>query len=84
MHARAHGVFLTLLFAGLVSVSTVGCYHHQHDYDEHGEVAMQWSAGEEPYYERWENQTHRDHKDWNQRSSDEQRQYWSWRHDHQS
>ena len=80
MRARSQGLMLTLLFAGLVSVSTFGCYHH-HDHDY---VAMRWSNGEEPYYERWENETHRDHKSWDQRNADEQRQYWDWRRDHQS
>lgn len=82
MRARVHGLYFTLLFAGLISVSAFGCYHHNdHDHDY---VAMQWSAGEEPNYERWEQDTHRDHKDWNQRSADEQHSYWDWRKSHQS
>ena len=81
MRARPRGFTLTLLFAGLVSSAAIGaCYHH-HDYDY---VAVRWSVGEEPYYERWEHETHRDHRDWDQRNGDEQRAYWQWRHDHQS
>jgi hypothetical protein len=81
MRARVHGLALILSLAGLASVATVGCYAHHHDYDQ---VTVRWSAGEEPYYERWENETHRDHKDWQQRNSDEQHDYWEWRHSHNS
>ncbi len=82
MRARIHGLALILSLAGLASVATVGCYTHpHHDYDQ---VSVRWSGGEEPYYERWEGETHRDHKDWQQRNSDEQRDYWSWRRNHQS
>jgi hypothetical protein len=80
MRARFHGLTLTLLFAGLAAVTTVGCYHH-HDYDS---VSVHWTTGEEPYYESWEKETHRDHRDYSQRSADEQHSYWDWRHSHQS
>ena len=32
------------------------------------------------YYNRWEHDTHRDHKDFRKRPADERKQYWDWRH----
>jgi hypothetical protein len=66
-----------LMIAGAVASPAVvtGCYHHHY-------YAGTWNDNEAPYYARWEAETHRDHKDWGQRSADEQQQYWTWRHDH--
>jgi hypothetical protein len=66
-----------LVIAGAVASPTVvtGCYHHYY----HGT----WSDTEGPYYARWEAETHRDHKDWSQRNTGEQQEYWNWRQSHQ-
>lgn len=66
-----------LMIAGAIASPTIvaGCYHHGYQH-------AAWSDNEAPYYARWEQETHRDHKDWAQRNGDEQQQYWSWRHDH--
>jgi hypothetical protein len=68
-----------LMIVGALASPVVvsGCYHHG-GYDH-----AAWSDSEGPYYARWEQETHRDHKDWAQRNGGEQGQYWSWRHDHQ-
>lgn len=52
----------------------ISCYHHYDNDDHH-----HWSDAERPYYQRWEQETHRDHKDWDQRNGDEQKAYWQWR-----
>jgi hypothetical protein len=39
-----------------------------------------WNRDEVVYYNRWENETHRDHREFKQRKSDEQKEYWTWRH----
>lgn len=67
---------MLLLFGGVAATTTLGgCYaHHPHDY-----VVAQWSVNEEPYYERWEHETHWDHQDYNRRNSDDQKAYWQWR-----
>jgi hypothetical protein len=72
-------LFSALMIAGALASPVVvsGCYHHP----DHEYVAT-WSDNEAPYYSRWEAETHRDHKEWAQRNADEQKQYWSWRHDH--
>ena len=32
------------------------------------------------YYSRWETDTHRSHVDFRKRKPDEQKEYWTWRH----
>jgi hypothetical protein len=32
------------------------------------------------YYQQWETDTHRDHRDFRRRKDDEQKEYWTWRH----
>lgn len=32
------------------------------------------------YYSRWETDTHRNHVDFRKRKPDEQKEYWTWRH----
>lgn len=41
-----------------------------------------WDGNEGVYYQRWEVETHRDHREFKKRHSDEQKEYWTWRHDH--
>lgn len=69
-----------LMIAGAVASPMVvaGCYHHHYN-----SATLTWSDNEGPYYSRWEQETHRDHRDWAARNAGEQNEYWSWRHDHQ-
>ena len=39
-----------------------------------------WDKNEIAFYGRWENETHRKHDDISHRNADEQKEYWSWRH----
>jgi hypothetical protein len=41
-----------------------------------------WDSNEVVYYQRWESETHRDHRDFKKRTKDEQKEYWDWRHKH--
>jgi hypothetical protein len=56
-----------------------GCAVHARIYDPYYHDYHDWN-GETVYYNQWEHDTHRDHKDFKQRSPDEQKQYWDWRH----
>lgn len=38
---------------------------------------------DEPSYRQWENETHREHRDFNQRNDDERRQYDGWHRAHE-
>jgi len=60
---KFHAYLLAVLF--VTSISTVGCRSSQPD--------------ETVVYNRWEVQTHRDHKDLNQRPPDEQKEHRDWR-----
>jgi hypothetical protein len=78
---RKHSVLqlaLVILFAGL----STGCTVHAGYYDPYYHDRHPWS-GEVVYYQQWETETHRDHRDFKKRSQDEQKQYWDWRHQHQ-
>jgi hypothetical protein len=39
-----------------------------------------WDNNEGVYYQRWEHDTHRNHRDFRKRGKNEQQQYWNWRH----
>ncbi|HWZ60728.1 MAG TPA: hypothetical protein VNW46_17220 [Gemmatimonadaceae bacterium] len=80
---RHYRVTSVIWMVGVLATSGIaaGCMHH-HD-EGGGYVAVTWTDREEPYYERWEHDTHRDHVDWGHRRDDERQQYWAWRHDHQ-
>ena len=74
-----------LLSIALVSplVST-GCTGHVYyrAYDPYYHDYHRWDPDEDAYYHRWENDTHRDDRDFRKRDKEEQKQYWDWRHAH--
>ena len=76
---RSSSVMRVILMAGALASTGIvaGCAHPHHDYDT---VSVSWSAGEEPYYERWEHDTHRDHVDFDKRNDADKKEYWDWRH----
>ena len=51
-------------------------------YDPAYEDYHVWDRDESGYYQRWEVETHRDHRDFAKRNSGEQKEYWTWRHTH--
>lgn len=77
-------VLSALMIASAIASPAVvaGCYHHHDDHYDNRDSGR-WSDSEGPYYARWEQETHRDHKEWSNRNGDEQREYWSWRQQHQ-
>lgn len=69
-----------LLAAAIAApVLTTGCAVHARIYDPYYHDYHVW-ATEEPYYSQWEHDTHREHRDFDKRSADEQKNYWDWRH----
>lgn len=81
MH-RSVGLFvLAVALASPVVIS--GCAEHVRVYDaEYGDY-HDWNHQEVVYYEQWERETHRDHRDFDRRSDQEKRDYWKWRHSHE-
>jgi hypothetical protein len=77
------GVVL-LSAVGAVSLGSVGCAGRGQVrvYDSYHNDYHRWNNHEVVYYNQWETEGHRDHRDFNQRSSDEQKDYWNWRHNH--
>jgi hypothetical protein len=49
-------------------------------YDPYYNDYHRWDHNEVAYYSQWEVNTHRDHKDFQKRSPDEQKEYWTYRH----
>ncbi len=70
---------LLLAVAIAAPVLTTGCEVHARVYDPYYRDYHVW-ATEEPYYTQWEHDTHREHRDFDKRSTDEQKDYWNWRH----
>jgi hypothetical protein len=78
------------LFAAALAgtVLTTGCQsHHDHrDHDDQPAQAQPAQAApvqnETVVYNKWEVETHRAHKELNQRPADEQKEYQSWRQQH--
>ncbi len=66
-------ILLSAAMASTVLVS--GCAVHARVYDR-------WNGHETVYYGQWESETHRDHQDFNKRSAADQKEYWTWRHNH--
>jgi hypothetical protein len=51
-------------------------------YDPAYEDYHVWDRNEAVYYQRWEVESHHDHRDFRTRNSAEQKEYWTWRHAH--
>jgi Spy/CpxP family protein refolding chaperone len=79
--AVPHLVLASLLAA---TVALVGCAAHSEYrvYDPDDGTYHYWNRSEAGYYNQWEHDTHRHHRDYRKRSQDEQRQYWQWRANH--
>lgn len=73
----------SVFMAGALIFSSVGfsgCSDHARYYDAEYRDYHPWNHGEVAYYNRWEVETHREHRDFDRRSAEEQREYWKWRH----
>ncbi len=69
------------LFLFLIVVS-LGCAARVRVFDEEHRDYHHWDRGEVVYYQRWDVDTHRDHRDFGRRSDEEKKEYWNWRHEH--
>jgi hypothetical protein len=74
----------TALFAAVLAAPMLfsGCSVHAgyRTYDPYYGDYHTWDNGEVVYYNQWEHDTHRDHRDFRKRSPDEQKEYYTWRH----
>ena len=66
----------TMLFTGCSArVSTGYTVHDGYYNDDHV-----WDDHEIVFYNRWEGETRRDHRDFRSRPANEQKEYFTWRH----
>jgi hypothetical protein len=75
-HKRTVSILLAV--ALLSPVLFNGCSNRTYDTTYRDYHA--WDSSEESAYQRWEAETHREHQDFGKRNADEQKEYWTWRH----
>jgi hypothetical protein len=73
--------FAPMLLAAAIAVPVLcnGCTAGVRVYDPYYHDYHGWAA-ETPYYNQWEHDTHRDHRDFDKRSDADKKEYWDWRH----
>ncbi len=80
MRSMFRNLALLLLAAAIaLPALTTGCAVHAGYYDPYYHDYHHW-PGEEGYYVQWEQDTHRDHMDFNKRGDADKKAYYDWRH----
>jgi hypothetical protein len=77
--------FLGPLVLGAAMIAPVlasGCAAHTRYYDEYHSDYHTWNNGEVGAYRVWVGERHYEYRDYNRLSKEQQRDYWSWRHEH--
>ena len=86
MSLGSHSLRTLLLATALTaSLAGIGCsdHHYYRVYDPYYTDYHVWNNDEVVYYHRWADETHRDPgRDFRKLSKDEQKEYWTWRHNH--
>jgi hypothetical protein len=86
MSRGSHPLSSLLLAAALASsLAGIACEHHHYYrvYDPYYTDYHVWNNDEVVYYNRWAAENHRDpHRDFRKLPPEEQKEYWTWRHNH--
>lgn len=69
---------MTAMLGSTVAIG--GCAVRMYDAD-HNDY-HRWNHQEDVFYVQWENETHRDHRNFRDRDANDQKEYWNWRHQH--
>jgi hypothetical protein len=79
---KQHLISLVMITALVSPAVIAGCSGRAEyrTYDPYYGDYHVWDNNEVVYYQRWEHDTHRDHRDFRKRNKDEQKEYWTWRH----
>jgi hypothetical protein len=77
-------MFVAAAFFGTLLISGCAVRGEYRVYDPEYHDYHRWNHTENDYYVRWEDETHRRHRDFRQRDQQEQDQYWQWRHQHEN
>jgi len=84
--SRGSHLLSSLLLGAVLASSLAGiaCEHHYYRvYDPYYTDYHVWNDEEVVYYRRWCDETRRSHdRDFRKLSRDEQKEYWTWRHNH--
>lgn len=85
--SRGSQVLSSLLLGGALvfSVAGLACenHHSYRVYDPYYTDYHVWNHDEDDYYRRWASETHHDpHRDFRNLPQGEQKDYWTWRHNH--
>lgn len=77
-----HRLLLSLVVLGALAVpiTLTGCYSQVRVYDQNHHDYHNWNHHEVVYYQHWETSTHRNHREFKDRDSHDQQEYWEWRH----
>ena len=75
-HTAAFLLAVTLAAPMLIT----GCAAHVRYYDAGYGDYHTWDHNEVVYYNGWERDTHRDHREFKDRSDAEKKEYWAYRH----
>jgi hypothetical protein len=69
--------------AGVLATASLGaCTHRNNIYDPTYNDTHRWNAREDAAYRRWEAERRLQHDEYSRRAVDQQRAYWTWRHQH--
>lgn len=85
MNRPARGVKVLLLSVALSAfAASTACEHHYYRvYDPYYTDYHVWNHDEDEYYHEWAVETHHDeHRDFRRLPPGEQKEYWTWRHNH--
>ena len=79
---RVNPLWLGILW--LASFAGVACEHHYYRvYDPYYTDYHVWNDDEVRYYRQWAAETHHDrNRDFRRLRPEEQKEYWTWRHNH--
>jgi hypothetical protein len=81
-HRYASSILLGAMLLSPVAFSGCAARGSIRVYDASYRDYHRWDNDEAVYYQRWEVETRREHREFRERHSDEQQDYWKWRHNH--
>jgi len=84
--SRTSSFLAVLLLASAIALSAIGtaCEHHAYRvYDPYYSDYHVWNNDEVVYYHQWARENRRDeNRDFRHLPPEEQKEYWTWRHNH--
>ncbi len=76
----AFSLWMSAASVALAGIAGCGGHSYYRTYDPDYHDYHVWNNNEVVYYNRWETETHRDHKDFQDRDDKDKNEYWNWRH----